>query len=335
MSQPTTLFQFLQQRHANLNNSGFAHLLNVASLERDEFSISEELIIRKATPQEIDTLRDLLTESNARNRFGIPRRNPFETRAYPVQTKQGSTSYRTARLKEAQWRYCVAECRGNNMAVSQLEAASAFTETRLAVGGIILGGSGPSELTLITSAYTEDYLQEELGLSDKPLLHFTLHQLEDLRRAYHTYADFANERFKLPALVWKCQQLDRIPKTSALKFLGYVSILESLITHQPDPKDPYDSLTRQVRQKMILIGNRSVVRIPYSLFGPGIDPGRVWSRIYEYRSQIAHGAEPDFSRRLQCLKDPSTALEFIARSTSVVLRQALEEPDLIADLREC
>ena len=115
----------------------------------------------------------------------------------------------------------------------------------------------------------------------------------------------------------------------------YFSILESMITHAPDPKDPYDSLTRQVRQKMLLIGRRCLIPVPYDVFDTGASPDTLWTRLYEYRSKIAHGAPTDFSDKLQCLKNSEAALAFVARATVSVMRQALEEPDLITDLRAC
>ncbi len=43
--------------------------------------------------------------------------------------------------------------------------------------------------------------------------------------------------------------------------------------------------------------------------------------------------KPDFNGSLRCLKDAKAALAFIDLATVAVMRQTLEEPELIADLR--
>jgi hypothetical protein len=64
-------------------------------------------------------------------------------------------------------------------------------------------------------------------------------------------------------------------------------------------------------------------------------PEKLWGKLYEYRSIVAHGSQTDFESNLKCLKDPATALSFITSATVSVFRQMLEEPELLADLREC
>ena len=75
--------------------------------------------------------------------------------------------------------------------------------------------------------------------------------------------------------------------------------------------------------------------MPYGVFDTDESPDRLWTRLYEYRSAVAHGATPNFEGRLKCLRDHATALEFISCATVALMRQALEEPDLIADLKAC
>jgi hypothetical protein len=128
--------------------------------------------------------------------------------------------------------------------------------------------------------------------------------------------------------------LDALPHESPLLFLGYFAILESLITHQPRPTDTIDSITRQVKQKVMLLDNRWQPRIDYRPFGEN-KPDTIWKIMYSYRSCLAHGAKPDFKGDLQLLGDPDRALNPLKQTVKGILRQALIEPQLILDLRNC
>jgi hypothetical protein len=129
-------------------------------------------------------------------------------------------------------------------------------------------------------------------------------------------------------------ELDALPYDSPLLFLGYFAILESLLTHQPRPTDTIDSITRQVKRKIVLLDNRWQPRIDYSPL-PKSTPERVWSVMYSYRSCLAHGGDPDFKKDLQLLVDSDSALRILRQTVRAVLRQALVEPQLILDLRSC
>ncbi len=118
-----------------------------------------------------------------------------------------------------------------------------------------------------------------------------------------------------------------------MRVLGHVGILESLVTHKPEPQDPYASLTRQMKFKMKLIGHRAAVPIPYDLFPLRESEEKVWGKVYEYRSAIAHGDNPDFANRFKVLKNAETVAEFVERATRSVMRQLLDEPALMEDLQ--
>jgi hypothetical protein len=129
-------------------------------------------------------------------------------------------------------------------------------------------------------------------------------------------------------------QLKGIPKSSPLHFLGYFAILESVMTHNPE-LHPYDSISRQVRKKLILLDHIWSDKIDYSPFS-GAKPETVWQTMYSYRSLIAHGLEPDFTKKpLSLLKNAETALKLIKETAKAVIRQALAEPQFLLDLKEC
>lgn len=328
------IFESLETDHPELNDSGFAHLANVSAIELEApFEFGSGLQVRKAQPNEVATLQKLVHIARPLTLM-MPSRNPYETIMHSVETKPGSVSFETSNLPEEDWRYHVIAFEGTNEKLHDFVDASVLTRARLQLGPYVFasrflakpGFAGSSDL---------GPLWDESQRNDDLFLTLTEKHLEELKLVYQKVCAFKNDCVDIRNVVKRFKQLDNIPKNSPLRFLGYISILESMITHAPDPKDPYDSLTRQVRQKMLLIGRRCLIPVPYEVFDTGMLPDKLWTRLYEYRSKIAHGAPTDFSGRFQCLKSAETALEFISWATVAVMRQALEEPELIADLREC
>lgn len=125
-----------------------------------------------------------------------------------------------------------------------------------------------------------------------------------------------------------------MPYNSTLRFLGYFAILESLLTHPPKSSDPYDSITRQVKNKINLLNNRWEIKLDYSNFGEARD-GTIWNKMYAYRSSVAHGGNPDFSGELSILGSHLNALKLVKETVKALIRQVLFEPQLMMDLRKC
>jgi len=57
--------------------------------------------------------------------------------------------------------------------------------------------------------------------------------------------------------------------------------------------------------------------------------------MYAYRSSVAHGGQADFTKDLKVLKSHTQALKLIKNTTKAVIKQALQEPQLLGDLKEC
>jgi Apea-like HEPN len=335
------LFDLVSANHPGLpGDAGFALLANVAALDGIE---SQELlpgiVVRRAEPNEIETLRTMLELY----RPGPPlshARNPYETEVEITETgPPHGRSYVTKDLPKELWQYHVIAYTGSRAeeTARDLVTATLLTDSHLVLGpavgtehwesgfGRSLAGCGPAFARL----------WDELCVSDEALLHPRAEELQEAAEVYERLDRFSDERTDLHAVLRGLEQLDFLPAHSPLLFLGYISVLESLITHRPDPKDAYDSLSRQVRQKMLLIGRRSRLLIPYELFDENVPANTLWTKLYDYRSRVAHGAVSDFQGQLQALRNPETALEFVRRATVAVARQVLEEPELLADLREC
>ncbi len=61
----------------------------------------------------------------------------------------------------------------------------------------------------------------------------------------------------------------------------------------------------------------------------------LWSKLYDYRSNLAHGSKPDFKSNLSLLGHAETARKYLRETTMALLRHSLTEPLLIRDPRAC
>jgi hypothetical protein len=119
---------------------------------------------------------------------------------------------------------------------------------------------------------------------------------------------------------------------SELYPLGLFAIIESLLTHEPH--GGYDSLGHQIRSKIPLLENRMPAKLDYSCFTTK-DSSQTWSKLYKYRSLIAHGGIADFtSAELKALKGASETKTFLDRAVKSIIRIAMKEPQLISDLQK-
>ncbi|MEW2019310.1 hypothetical protein [Rhodococcus sp. NPDC076796] len=144
--------------------------------------------------------------------------------------------------------------------------------------------------------------------------------------------------------IWRMLQLftetSDLPERSKQKFLAYLAIIEGLLTHQPAPGDRVDSIGKQLRRNITLLDNRLPPhrKLELDKFG-GTNPNKVIDKLYNYRSAIAHGGNPEdvldviFEKRWP---QPLTVLElhrFARRITKRLLIAALREPILVRDLK--
>jgi hypothetical protein len=151
---------------------------------------------------------------------------------------------------------------------------------------------------------------------------------------YKQLENFDHKILDLKTVIKLLMELKDLPAFSPLQILGYFAILESVLTHQPNPEDRYDSITRQITQKLALLNKRWSPALDYAPFGESTHD-KIWSRMYGYRSAIAHGATPDFKSKLAALGSAENANFLIRDAVKKTIRQALIEPQLLADLHNC
>ena len=305
---------------------GFGFVMNISSLDATSYELAPLCVLRHASDEEVELIKQKLEWANPG--YGVPGYHcvPWEKKLF---TSPGPIVL----LPKQEWRYFVVSFEGNNVEIENLGLASCLTSIELEIGFTLMAIDREQKIPR-TTAWHPDRLFHTLnvlGRNDEFFRKVTQANAEEISSI--------NSRLKsadaeVQNLAHQLQSLKGLPHESPLRFLGYFALLESVLTHSPKPEDRYDSITRQVKKKLALLDSRWSRKIDYSPFG-GAKHEKIWSTMYEYRSAVAHGGTADFSGDLQLLKGPSEALTLIKETVKAVMRQALIEPQLLRDLREC
>jgi hypothetical protein len=240
-----------------------------------------------------------------------------------------------APLPEDEWRYFVISFAGMSDTLSRIEEACDLGPLDLEVGFTI--HAAPAEGFAMQSYPARLFHVLEGAAFRRP--HFfvdvTAPQVDTTRSIAEGLATYDHALLDLRPSIAQLRSLKALQHGSALRFLGYFAILEALLTHLPDPKDPYDSITRQVKKKVTLLNNRWQTPLGYAAFG-GASSDTIWKAMYAYRSRLAHGSIADFaSRDLQVLGDRERPLKLLMDTVKATMRYALVEPRLLVDLKDC
>jgi hypothetical protein len=300
----------------------YAWVMNIGRLVgRDEFELAPGHILRRANADEIRGIRGMIE--------AIPTPLlPWGTALWRMQWPWDGGP--TVVQPESEWRYFVVSYEGLNGRMGTLEEVFDIAPLELEVGLILSDDirqfhaarlfHGTHELNPTSLDFFKDVTVADVE---------TITRLrEKLERHDHGVIDL-----KKPLL--QLRTLKAMQRRSALRFLGYFSVLESLLTHNPSPSDTIDSITRQVKRKLALLDHRWTPRLNYAPFGTTTSE-KVWVAMYAYRSAIAHGATVNFQDRdLRPLGNEQQSLALLIEAVKAIVRYALDEPQLVADLKDC
>jgi hypothetical protein len=309
----------------------FAFVLNVSRLVGcDALEIIPGRILRRASEAEIKFIREVIESVFGKYFSGWL----WESR----RPKSGQGRY--VRLPAKQWRYFVIEFSGGNQEVELLEKALSVAPCDLEVG-FILSVATLNSIELPVCLYSPPRLFQSLsamsgaaGSASRAAKTLTKSDGEQVCRIYSKLATHDNRIMDLDKVFKLVFELEDLPRFSPLQILGYFAVLESILTHAPNPDDRYDSITRQIKQKLALLNKGWKPPLDYSAF-PTLSHDKVWSKMYAYRSTIAHGSTPNFAGELSALRKAENANLLISEAVKKTIYQALEEPQLLADLQGC
>lgn len=309
--------------------NGFAFLTNVLGIDgADELELIPGHILRKATKDEIVIIKEILAENNGR--VGGKYFYPWEME------DRGGGLFDDA--PEQDWKYFVIAFNGTNQGINLLEQTLVLFDSGPRIGFTIIAWGGQRAVGLHPGRLFQAMQERSFSINANLIQEFThtvnVEQAVQIRRLAEQLSAHPILGIDVPRMTQQLLNLQALDINSDVAFLGYFSLLESMLVHKPDPKDPNDSITRQVKKKITLLDNRWTPRLDYTAFGTA-NTESIWGRMYALRSAIAHGDVPDFRNSLQMLKDRGKAGGLLMSTVRAVARYALREPQLVTDLREC
>lgn len=302
-------------------------------IEGDCFVVGEVLTFEASLPAEVHAGCIIERASAATQQFLSElvgsllfwNANPFETERDPESKK-------VRPLPQTDWRYFILRKADDHIPVSVLKAAS-LIEPSIYLGPRFSNIGGRGSIGSSPGIQNHYWSPHRWWNSGKTVTDQTIVDWGNVAGLLAGVEARHPEIGRSVHMFWILGGND--PTVDRLTVLGYFMVIESLLTHRPDPKDPTDSIGRQIRSKMKLLGNRMASALDYRVFSE-VEVGKVWSLLYDYRSALAHGGLPDFkSGKLQRLRDEQTVILFLQTACRRLLRQAVIEPSLCADLKDC
>lgn len=184
--------------------------------------------------------------------------------------------------------------------------------------------------------YTPDLVFRFFSDHDIDTKHkITLENLQDIKWAYEKICSIEGHFHGILNSIYIFNSLRYLPNYNEFKILGLFTVIESLITHKPSSKETGDSITRQIKTKIPLLFNRIEGGIECPQEFENAKEETIWSRLYDYRSCIAHGKPSDFEKNLNLLKSPIIVQNLLIYCIKKLIFLALEDPKLIHDLKQC
>lgn len=304
---------------------------NVCFEEADlPFQLSKTMILRAATPSEIEQLNDHLTEAyGSASRWVVP----FDHE--PIDVEEDGTK-KTIYAQSENKRWWVVTFNGGNSQIIDLGKVSTLISPKLHFGstftysehnqqgnrqGILYGGHSKIELLVNESHKMYKLVNTNEILKLKALYEFIASdhtKYENIGFVLDLYASSSN-----------------LIVHSGLLTLSLFSIIESLVAHKPRLSETLDSITHQIKHKINLLSKRFDNPIKHQDYFGEIGYQKLWSKLYALRSDIAHGQKYEFSGQNEILGSLENVNMFLDQMAKELIKLSIEEYDLVHDLREC
>ena len=133
-------------------------------------------------------------------------------------------------------------------------------------------------------------------------------------------------------------EINKISDESPFKLVCYFSLIESLITHNPRFENG-QSISKQLSNKIELLNNTYFEHFDFSDYFKGSDSNTISTiinKLYNYRSEIAHGNISKLSKQLIIIQDNiDNVIPFMDHLTKMILKVSISKPKFINDLKRC
>ncbi|BCJ06708.1 hypothetical protein PRtIB026_A35360 [Pseudomonas sp. RtIB026] len=310
-----------------MNDTGFAFVLNNLDVDDADlpFVLDEKSVLRRATTTEQEHYKKLLKHGGVFSAFLVPHGSVVKK----AEGESGPGKY----VSPEKSALLVVEARKWNQYIELLNLAGKLVSYDFTVGG--------------HACYSKDDDRSKIGMHGF-FSHSDLRLLEDYTRAspikvskaelcelgeyYRQIEVRANDAWLRRALSI-LGDIHSLPRFSELRTLSYFSVLECILTKKSTGGAM--SIDKQLQHKTELLCNFTNYKAePIKHFGE-VKIKNLWKILYELRSHIAHGNVYSFTGELTCLGDLENVNEFLSGLVRKILCTALNQYQLVADLREC
>lgn len=307
----------------------------------ETFEINSKMIFRKATDIECNLIREDL-----KSHFGVSLFekdfNPYEN-DYIITKKnkhQVNSNYKPRNINS--WYYWVVESHTNIVGGIENYLPLSVSDFHVLCGyEYSVDGIDPS--TDLILKFQNNNINASVFYSNLRHCNYTpklidksivdnIKSILDIVDNFNT--QYSEEYFEIKKALDDFLKLGQIPVNNPFFVLNCFSILEQLLTTKQET-----SITHQLKTKINLINNRLDNKINLTRYFKS-DPKleTIVAALYSMRSNIAHGSFKDFKDFKIGVKDEpiATIPDFVYNELiKKMLIQAIREPKLISDLRNC
>lgn len=294
-------------------------------------------VFQKADAEQREKIREYLLKLSPSPESVFLR---YECKIRESRKDESHTEFAFERLAPEDWKYWVITFGESNSEIQELEFASSLLKNNLEFGLTVLG-DGPAFPPDMQGRYngfmwSRSILTYFMDIpSSEAAMRISSQDIEQIGTIYTRIKALGPEHEAIRRALQLFDSLKVLPRRSETVVLGLFSVMECLLTHRPDPKDPTDSLTRQIKAKMRLLSKRFDWKLDYGAFFERTDEDTIWAKLYDYRSRIAHGESTTINRDLPILRSNEKIIEFLRETAKLLLLLALREPVLLIDLKKC
>jgi hypothetical protein len=236
-------------------------------------------------------------------------------------------------LPPERWRYSVISYPNGNVDFSTLELALWLLSPSLEVGMNMQFASPVSGPGLMYH-YPPLLSYASAGHRHVESIHtLTTAELSKTKRYYLGITAAQGKRSVLMKNFQSLRDLRGLPRESDAMVILSFAILESLVTHKPRLIDSLDSIKHQVRSKLVLLNRRFDHMVAVGRYFDALPEDKIWSLLYDFRSCIAHGQDPDMNRTFKALHSRQVICDFLEEVVKSLLAFGLVEPQFLEDLR--
>lgn len=317
-------------------NSGIFFILNHIDVKGDlPLQIIPDHTFRKAHKNEIEEIEKVLSISQP------PATNINRERYRSIirsEESEGRTSYNFEKLSESDWKYWVIAFNGWNEKLHEIEKCALLLEPDLDFGFQILYEYEYQTGEVAAHTYmpinlVEKYTSHENSMTNAKEI--STNELKKISKFYELTCNLKPEYSYINHALENFLSIRRIPERSELLVVGYFSIIEALITHAPRLTETLDSIGHQIRNKQVLLRKKFSRKIANDLYFKDASELKIWQKLYSYRSCLAHGNIPDFSKEFQILVDNRSILAFLKENIKELFKIALNDPEFMTDFKKC